>query len=90
MSSLRLLSAIALVLGVSGCGPLTEFVANSAGLPSPAKRVVDKAPPDVLVADDGSTCHVPPARFERIEPGDHVTCVWSGSRSFRTIPRPRH
>ena len=90
MSISRLLAVATLAVALSGCGPLIEFAASSAGLPSPAKRVADKAPPDLLVADDGTTCRVPEARYRRIARGDHITCVWTGSPAFRKISTPRY
>lgn len=65
-----------LALSLSGCSIL-EMVANDAGLSSPSKRVADKAPPNVLVAQDGTTCKVPTSRFDRVRIGQSITCVWS-------------
>ena len=69
---------IVTALATGGCGALVETAANSAGLQSPAKAVADKAPPDLLIAWDGTTCRVPEARFENIQIGQRVTCVWTG------------
>jgi hypothetical protein len=78
MSIRRVAALVVLALGLSGCGHLMESVANVAGLPSQSKRVSTKVPPTTLVAEDGTICQVPEVRFERIEAGDVITCVWSG------------
>lgn len=76
----RQLVAIALLsTPLLGCAAFVEFAANSAGLPSPAKRVGAKSPPDLLIADDGSECRVPESRFRQIDVGDHITCLWSAT-----------
>ena len=80
MKIARLLITAVLAAGLAGCG-LIEFAANSAGLGSPSKRVEAKASPNTLFASDGTRCQVPEARFEQIEVGDHITCVWSGGPS---------
>ena len=87
MKIARLVISAALAAGLAGCGPLIEFGANSAGLGSPSKPVHAKDPPDTLIASDGTSCRVPQARFEQIEVGDHITCVWSGGpSSHRNLP----
>ena len=86
MKIARLLITAALAAGLAGCG-LIEFAANTAGLSSPSKRVEAKASPNTLVASDGTSCQVPEARFDQIEVGDWITCVWSGGPSpHRALP----
>lgn len=76
MKRLRMLFVALLALGALGCGHLVETAAHVADIPSPAKRVASKAEPDLLIAHDGSSCKVPPARFSYIEVGQSITCVW--------------
>ena len=45
--------------------------------PTVRKYVVEKSLPDALRAADGAECVVPPARFDSIDPGDEVSCVWA-------------
>lgn len=77
MRALRALPVLLFALALPGCGHWLEMVGNSAGLDSPAKLVDTKVPPDLLVASDGSECRVPRSRFDHIQAGDVVTCVWT-------------
>jgi hypothetical protein len=84
-----LVSILLVAPGLTACSPFLEVAANSAGLPSPTRLVEGKIPPDLLVARDGSRCRVPRARFEKIQPGQHVTCVWTREgASSHVITRP--
>lgn len=73
----RMAGVAALALGLSGCGLLIETAANSAEIPSPAKTVVEKVAPNLLIARDGMSCKVPEVRFDRVSIGQRITCVWS-------------
>ena len=106
MSATRLVPVVVLAVGLTGCGFMIETVAGNifGGAPesdiarsgmtstSTTKVVADKVPPSTLVARDGSVCEVPEARFEHIEVGQSIVCVWvsanpraptSGRRSCR-------
>lgn len=50
------------------------------------KRVVDKAAPLDLIAEDGTRCQTTRNRFERTQIGSRVWCLWSGDpiRESRT------
>jgi hypothetical protein len=78
MMRLGSLGIAIVAVGLSGCF-LVETAANSAGIPSPAKVVADKAPPDMLIATDGTTCMVPRSRYDRVRIGQSITCVWTGT-----------
>lgn len=90
MNTRRMIGAAALALGLSGCGFLVETAANNAGIPSPAKAVAEKAPPNLLIAHDGTTCRVPEARFDHIVIGQSVTCVWTGHARLGAEVHPRY
>jgi hypothetical protein len=45
-----------------------------------ARKVVSsKEAPASLIADDGSRCAVSASRFEEMQVGDKVWCLWSGT-----------
>jgi hypothetical protein len=102
MRNLRLLPAVILALGLTGCGFVIETIAGNVfgrrpesditqpGFASESitKVVADKVPPTTLVARDGSVCEVPEARFEYIELGQSIVCVWASASLREPIRRP--
>lgn len=58
-------------------GARTDGGLNVGDTPTGRKYVVDKSPPDALRAVYGAECVVPPVRFDSIDPGDEVSCVWA-------------
>lgn len=42
------------------------------------KLVIDKEPPLVLIAEDGTRCQTTRDRFERTRVGSKVWCLWTG------------
>jgi hypothetical protein len=79
----RTLSAtvVFLALLMSGCMvPLHMRGQRSAEPPQvlARKRVIDKAPPLDLIAEDGTRCQTTRDRFERTRVGSKVWCLWTG------------
>lgn len=90
MKTRRILGIAALAFGLSGC-IVIEMIATDAGIPSPSKVVAEKAPPDILVASDGTTCKVPEVRFDHVRIGQSITCVWTAHSAVGArTPISRH
>jgi hypothetical protein len=78
-----LIGMLALVL--AGCGaryPVQVGPQTGWGY----KTVQAKEEPATLVALDESTCTVTPARFQRVNIGDRVTCHWQRRGGERPMP----
>ena len=103
MKALRWIPVLLLALGLTGCGYVIETAAgmivdnntpqsdlrrDGPASASLSKVVANKVAPNTLVARDGSVCTVPEARFDYIEIGQTVICVWS-SAGYR-VPIGRH
>jgi hypothetical protein len=41
-----------------------------------SKRVIDKQPPNILVAGDGTSCTVTAERYRKVQIGKHEICLW--------------
>ena len=81
--------ALLLTLLLSGC--MVPLHTSGQRSPEPAKvlgrkRVIDKAAPLDLIAEDGTRCQTTRDRFERTQIGSKVWCLWSGDpiRESRT------
>ena len=63
--------------------PLPGAEGTSASLPTRdakpgllRKRVAGKQDPNLLLAEDGTSCAVTANRYRDVAVGDHVVCVW--------------
>lgn len=103
MNANRLVPVAVLAVGLTGCGFMIETVAGNifGGAPesdiarsgitsaSTTRVVAEKVPPSTLVARDGSVCEVPEARFEHIEVGQSIVCVWVSANLRAPVRRRR-
>jgi hypothetical protein len=82
---MRKLSAVTVVLMLSGCLPFHTRNREEQRNPAPDRRpVVMKEAPVSLIASDGSRCLVGEKKFANTEIGDRVWCVWSGKNARKT------
>ena len=82
---MRALSAVTVVLMLSGCLPFHLRHSDGSRDPVPDRRaVVMKEAPVSLIASDGSRCLVGEKKFTNTEIGDRVWCVWSMKNGRKT------
>ena len=77
--------ALAGLLALAGCSAVPGFVANSLGLPFREKVVMSKLENNELLAMDDTTCMVSRGRYEDVDIGESVACLWS-AHPRRDVP----
>jgi hypothetical protein len=68
-------------VSVAGCGLLAQVAGSSVGVPLEHKIIFAKSEPNVLIAEDSSTCTVTSAQWEKAEVGRRHLCAWTGGRA---------
>ena len=78
-------AALAGLVALAGCSAVPGFVANTLGLPVREKVVMSKLENRELLAVDHTTCMVSRGRYDDVEIGESVACLWS-AHPRRDVP----
>jgi hypothetical protein len=70
-----------LAVSFSGCGFVAQMAGESVGIPLERKIIFAKSEPNVLIAEDSSTCTVTKGQWEKAEVGRRHLCAWSAART---------
>lgn len=80
MRGVAIMISACVAVSFTGCGLLAQAVGESVGIPLESKIIFAKSEPNVLIADDSSTCTVTTAQWEDAEVGRRHLCAWSSGR----------
>jgi hypothetical protein len=70
-----------LALSFTGCGFAAQMAGQSVGIPLERKIIFAKSEPNVLIAEDSSTCTVTKGQWEKAKVGRRHLCAWSAART---------
>lgn len=69
-----------LAVSFTGCGFVAQVAGESVGIPLERKIIFAKSEPNVLIAEDSSTCTVTKGQWAKAEVGRRHLCAWSAPR----------